>query len=64
MNRLQTANAGGLSFNLVATKPTTPAINIQSGNTTCYIPLENGIGTSPAFNVQYGNNTYHAISLN
>ncbi len=64
MNKLQTSHTSGLSFNLVLQKPTTPAINVRSGNTTCYIPLESGAGSSPAFNVQYGNNTYHAISLN
>lgn len=62
MNSLKTSS--GLTYNLIATKATTPSINIQSGNTTCYIPLETGVGTSPALNIQHGNTTYHAVSLN
>lgn len=62
MNSLKTSS--GLIYNMIATKVTTPAINIQSGNTTCYIPLETGAGTSPALNIQHGNTTYHAVSLN
>lgn len=62
MNELKLSS--GLSYNMVATKPTTPAMNIQYNNIICYIPLENGIGTSPALNVQYGGNTYHTVSLN
>lgn len=50
----------GLSFPLFATKVTSVAINVKSGNVTCYVPLETGNGGSGSLNLSYNGNTYHA----
>ena len=50
----------GLSFPLFATKVTSVAINVKSGNVTCYVPLETGSGGSGSLNLSYNGNTYHA----
>ena len=50
----------GLEFPLYATKQITPSINIQMGNSTCYVNLVNGESTN-AINVQYDNKIYHTV---
>lgn len=56
----QLRTSTGLSFPLFATKVTTVAINVKSGNVTCYVPLETGNGGSGSLNIAYNNTTYHA----
>ena len=56
ITKLNTSN--GLSYNIYASKYTTPAINILYNNTVCYMNLESGNATD-AINIQYGDMVYH-----
>ncbi len=57
--RLMTSH--GPKFPLYNEKTTTPAVNIQFGNSQiCYIPLESGTGGANTLNFKYNNQTYHA----
>ena len=63
MNNLKTST--GLSIPIWGNKITTPSINIQHGNTTCYIPLVTG-GTIPSNSLRINHNgtTYYVDSVN
>lgn len=47
-------------YPIVSDKVTTPALVLQSGGTTCYVPLESGVDT---FNLMWGQTVYHAGRL-
>ena len=47
-------------YPIVSDKVTTPALVLQSGGTTCYVPLETGVDT---FNLMWGQSVYHAGRL-
>ena len=52
--------SNGASIPLFAERVTTHTLCVKKDNTTCYIPLENGIGGTGSLNVKNGNDIYHA----
>ncbi len=52
--------SNGTSIPLFAERVTTHTLCVKKDNTTCYIPLENGIGGTGSLNVKNGNDIYHA----
>lgn len=59
MNLLKTSS--GLSVPIWGNKLTTPSLNIQNGNVTCYVPLETGVGGANSVNLEYGGVRYHTV---
>lgn len=56
----QLKTSSGVTVNVYADKPTTPALNISTSRGTCYVALAPG-AQDGAINVQYGGNTYHTV---
>ena len=59
ITKLNTSN--GLSYNIYATRQTTPALNLWRNNTICYVNLTHGTATN-AINIQHGNAVYHTTN--
>lgn len=59
MNYLKFNN--GLSIPVCGNKTTTPAINIQHGNTVCYIPLETGTAPANSLRINHNGTQYYAV---
>ena len=60
MNNLKTST--GSSIPIWGNKITTPSINIQHGNTTCYIPLATGNAPSNSLRINHNGTVYYAVT--
>lgn len=56
----QLKSSTGVSVNVYAARPSTPALNISTSRGTCFVKLESG-SANGAINVNYNGNTYHTV---
>ena len=61
LDTIDELHVGALPAYITLSEPvTTPAVNVKSGNTICYVPLAIGNGGTNSLNMKYDNVIYHA----